>query len=204
MSAQRILAGLSHVERSARLHPAVRPPPEAARRRHQRGERRSCDSVFVIRSGRDRNWRDAYTNYRANLGRGILLVLEILVGADIISTITAPLTLETVGLLGLVILIRTFLSFSLETEIEGCWPWRRAERQEDRKQAAVTGADLDGTPPPRPDRAPSRPDVSTPPPWGGPARRLPPRPRPRPARPAGLRTRRRDPGPAGPGGSPRL
>ena len=90
--------------------------------------------VFVIRGGRDRNWRDAYTNYRANLGRGILLGLELLVGADIISTITAPLTLETVGLLGLVILIRTFLSFSLETEIEGCWPWRRAERQEERKQ----------------------------------------------------------------------
>ncbi len=54
--------------------------------------------------------------YRANLGRGILLGLELLVGADIIGTITAPLLLETVGLLGLVILIRTFLSFSLETE----------------------------------------------------------------------------------------
>lgn len=89
--------------------------------------------VFLIRGVRDRDWRAAYTNYRANLGRGILLGLELLVGADIISTITAPLTLETVGLLGLVVLIRTFLSFSLETEIEGCWPWRRAERHEARK-----------------------------------------------------------------------
>ncbi|KDP95830.1 membrane protein [Brevundimonas sp. EAKA] len=88
---------------------------------------------FLVRGARDRNWREAYTNYRANLGRGILLGLELLVGADIISTITAPLTLETVGLLGLVVLIRTFLSFSLETEIEGCWPWRRAERLEKRK-----------------------------------------------------------------------
>ena len=78
----------------------------------------------------DRNWLQAYTTYRANLGRGILLGLELLVGADIISTITAPLTLQTVGLLGLVVLIRTFLSFSLETEIEGCWPWRRAARAE--------------------------------------------------------------------------
>lgn len=60
------------------------------------------------------------------------ILLE-LVGADIISTITAPLTLETVGMLGLVILIRTFLSFALETEIEGCWPWRRAELLETRK-----------------------------------------------------------------------
>jgi uncharacterized membrane protein len=74
-----------------------------------------------------RGWRDAYSRYRANLGRGILLGLELLVGADIIATVTAPLTLESVGLLGAVVLIRTFLSFSLETEIEGRWPWRRAE-----------------------------------------------------------------------------
>ena len=50
-------------------------------------------------------------------------------GADIIGTITAPLTLESVGLLGLVVLIRTFLSFSLETEIEDCWPWQRRSQQ---------------------------------------------------------------------------
>ncbi|MFN7127998.1 MAG: DUF1622 domain-containing protein [Brevundimonas sp.] len=89
--------------------------------------------LFCLKGARDRSWRDAYTNYRANLGRGILLGLEFLVGADIISTITAPMTLETVGMLGLVILIRTFLSFALETEIEGCWPWRRAELLETRK-----------------------------------------------------------------------
>ena len=89
--------------------------------------------LFALHGARDRNWRQAYTTYRANLGRGILLGLELLVGADIISTITAPLTLQTVGLLGLVVLIRTFLSFSLETEIEGCWPWRRAARSDDRR-----------------------------------------------------------------------
>ena len=49
-------------------------------------------------------------------------------GADIISTITAPLTVESVGLLAGIVAIRTFLSFSLETEIEGCWPWRRRDR----------------------------------------------------------------------------
>jgi uncharacterized membrane protein len=63
--------------------------------------------------------------YRANLGRGILLGLELLVGADIIGTITAPLTFTSVGLLAMIVVIRTFLSFSLETEIEGCWPWQR-------------------------------------------------------------------------------
>ncbi len=70
--------------------------------------------------------RRAYDRYRANLGRGILLGLELLVGADIIATITAPLTYESVGLLALIVLIRTFVSISLETEIDGRWPWRRA------------------------------------------------------------------------------
>jgi uncharacterized membrane protein len=69
--------------------------------------------------------REAYERYRANLGRGILLGLEILIGADIIATIIAPLTWESVGLLALIVLIRTFLSFSLEAEIDGQWPWTK-------------------------------------------------------------------------------
>jgi uncharacterized membrane protein len=85
-------------------------------------------SVRFVIDGSTTNWHNAYGRYRAGLGRGILLGLELLVGADIISTITAPLTFESVGLLGAIIAIRTFLSFSLETEIEGCWPWQRASR----------------------------------------------------------------------------
>jgi uncharacterized membrane protein len=73
-------------------------------------------------------WSEAYERYRSNLGRGILLGLELLVGADIISTITAPLTFQSVGLLAGIVFIRTFLSFSLETEIEGCWPWERSRK----------------------------------------------------------------------------
>jgi uncharacterized membrane protein len=74
-----------------------------------------------IRDGkRTGDWQSAYPHYRSNIGRGILLGLESPVGADIISTITAPLTFESVGLLDAIVLIRTFLSFSLETEIEGC------------------------------------------------------------------------------------
>ncbi len=69
--------------------------------------------------------REAYERYRANLGRGILLGLEVLIGADIIATIISPLTWESVGLLGMIVLIRTFLSFSLEAEIGGQWPWTK-------------------------------------------------------------------------------
>lgn len=78
---------------------------------------------FVWDGTRSHGW--AYGRYRANLGRGILLGLEFLVAADILATVTAPLTTESVGLLAAVIAIRTFLSFALETEIEGCWPWDR-------------------------------------------------------------------------------
>lgn len=89
-------------------------------------------SVWFAVDVRRTNWSDAYQRLRANLGRGILLGLELLVGADIIATITAPLTFASVGLLGAVVAIRTLLSFSLETEIEGCWPWRRAAREKGR------------------------------------------------------------------------
>jgi uncharacterized membrane protein len=84
-------------------------------------------TVSFLRDGiRTSDWRAAYPRYRSDIGRGILLGLELLVGADIISTITAPLTFDSVGLLAAIVVIRTFLSFSLETEIEGCWPWQRA------------------------------------------------------------------------------
>ncbi len=93
---------------------------------------------FLLDGRRSRDWRHAYERYRANLGRGILLGLELLVGADIIGTITAPLTFTSVGLLGIIVIIRTFLSFSLETEIEGCWPWQRQ-----RNAGGRTGGDAE-------------------------------------------------------------
>lgn len=82
--------------------------------------------VFLRDVGASNRAQSAYRRLRSNLGRAILVGLELLVGADILATVTAPLTVVSVGLLGLVVLIRTFLSFSLETEIEGRWPWRRA------------------------------------------------------------------------------
>jgi uncharacterized membrane protein len=86
--------------------------------------------AFVRNGAHTRKWRSAYPHYRSDIGRGILLGLELLVAADIIATITAPLTFESVGLLAAVVGIRTFLSVSLEMAIEGCWPWQRAAKRE--------------------------------------------------------------------------
>ena len=71
--------------------------------------------------------RVTYIGVRNELGRIILLGLEILIIADIIQTITVDLTLENALTLGVIVLVRTFLSFSLEVEIEGAPPWRRLE-----------------------------------------------------------------------------
>ena len=65
------------------------------------------------------------------IGRAILLGLEFLVAGDIIATILIEPTITRAGALGIIVLIRTFLSFSLETEIEGCWPWERAHSRND-------------------------------------------------------------------------
>ncbi len=70
----------------------------------------------------------AVSDLRSNLGRSILLGLELLVAADIIDTVAIEPNLESLAVLAGIVLIRTFLSFSLEVEIEGCWPWQRAKR----------------------------------------------------------------------------
>jgi uncharacterized membrane protein len=65
-----------------------------------------------------------YTRFRQQLGRAILLGLELLVAADIIRTVAVTPTLESVAVLGVIVLVRTFLSFSLEVELTGRWPWQ--------------------------------------------------------------------------------
>jgi uncharacterized membrane protein len=70
--------------------------------------------------------RSAYQILRQAFGGTILLGLEILVAADLVRTVAIEPTLNNVSVLGLIVLIRTFLSFSLEIEIEGIPPWRRA------------------------------------------------------------------------------
>ena len=68
---------------------------------------------------------DAFGSLRKTLGRVILLGLEVLIIADIIRTIVVDQSLESVGVLGIIVVIRVVLSFSLEVEIDGMWPWNR-------------------------------------------------------------------------------
>jgi uncharacterized membrane protein len=66
-----------------------------------------------------------YQRYRQDLGRAILLGLEVLVAADIVRTVAFTPTMESVLVLALIVAIRTFLSWSLALELEGRWPWQR-------------------------------------------------------------------------------
>jgi uncharacterized membrane protein len=68
-----------------------------------------------------------YTRFRRVLGRAILLGLELLVAADIIKTVAVTPTLDSVVVLAIIVLIRTFLSWSLELEISGRWPWQKRD-----------------------------------------------------------------------------
>ena len=74
-----------------------------------------------------RRMPDTYRRYRQQLGRSILLGLEMLVAADIIRTVAVTPTVTSVVLLAGIVVIRTFLSFSLELEITGRWPWQKPD-----------------------------------------------------------------------------
>jgi uncharacterized membrane protein len=67
---------------------------------------------------------EVYQDVRRNFGRVLLLGLEVLIAADILYTVTVDLTFATVGTLGLLVLVRTFLSWSIELETDGHWPWQ--------------------------------------------------------------------------------
>lgn len=69
---------------------------------------------------------DVFQALRQRLGRGILLGLEFLIAADIIYTVVIDLSFESVAALAIIVIIRTFLSFTLEVELTGRWPWQKA------------------------------------------------------------------------------
>lgn len=87
------------------------------------------------------NSSDPYRQLRQDIGRGILLGLEFLVAADIIRTVAVTPTLQGVLVLGLIVLIRTFLSMALQVELEGRWPWHRT--QESKAQATSAGSHIE-------------------------------------------------------------
>ena len=72
---------------------------------------------------------EVYINTRSFLGRGILLGLEVLIAADLIRTVAVAPTLDNAITLGIIVLIRTFLSFSLDVEITGSLPWREGPKK---------------------------------------------------------------------------
>jgi uncharacterized membrane protein len=73
---------------------------------------------------RRRGAEDALRRYRQDIGRAILLGLEFLVAADIVRTVAVSPTFTSAGVLAIIVLIRTFLSFTLELELSGRWPWQ--------------------------------------------------------------------------------
>lgn len=96
--------------------------------------------VFLIHA-----WRDGlvarYRDYRANLGRGILVGLELLIAADILKSVVIDPTLDSMLVLGGIVVIRTFLSISLEVEINGHWPWESTRLAQQSAQAERTAAE---------------------------------------------------------------
>jgi uncharacterized membrane protein len=108
-------------------------------------------TVMSLRQLRART-TGVYRIFRERLGRAILLGLELLVAADIIRTVAATPTLTSVAILAAIVAIRTFLSFSLEVEISGSWPWRRAAepsaRQVSRSESAPAARPDEPGPPP--------------------------------------------------------
>ena len=83
---------------------------------------------FIKRIFRVTERHEAFRELRKGFGHTLLLALDLLVAADVILTITIDLSFETLGMLGLLVLIRTFLHFVLELEVSGRWPWQGTPR----------------------------------------------------------------------------
>ena len=83
-------------------------------------------TISVVRTLLRRTGQPVYEAYRQQLGRSILLGLELLVAADIIRTVAVTPTFESLGVLALIVLIRTFLSYTLQLEVTGRLPWQQS------------------------------------------------------------------------------
>ncbi|WP_150239625.1 DUF1622 domain-containing protein [Nocardiopsis quinghaiensis] len=85
----------------------------------------AATAAFLYRFAHRTPLAEIYRSYRHGVGRAILLGLEFLVAGDIIRTVAIEPSFRSVGVLAGIVLIRTFLSFSLEVELENRWPWQR-------------------------------------------------------------------------------
>jgi len=82
--------------------------------------------IFLVRIIKEGALEDCYRKFRSDFGKAILLGLEFLIASDIVGTVAVGPTYTDLGILALLVVIRTFLSFSLELEITGRWPWQPA------------------------------------------------------------------------------
>jgi uncharacterized membrane protein len=80
--------------------------------------------IFLVRVIKEGTLDDCYRRFRSDFGKTILLGLEFLIASDIVGTVAVGPTFQDLGILALLVVIRTFLSFSLELEITGRWPWQ--------------------------------------------------------------------------------
>ncbi len=86
-------------------------------------------AIFIAALWRTRVFQEPFRQFRTSFGKIILLTLEFFVAADIVGTVAVGPTFQDLGTLGLLVVIRTFLSFALEVEITGRWPWQGANEQ---------------------------------------------------------------------------
>ena len=93
--------------------------------------------IFIRRATGRKGTKDPIEEYKERIGKSLLLTLEILVAADVIETVAFSKTMESVVLLGVLVLVRILLSWSIVVEMEGTWPWRRKEFELKAEQKAA-------------------------------------------------------------------
>jgi uncharacterized membrane protein len=82
--------------------------------------------IFIWRVIQEGSLEDCYRRFRSDFGKAVLLGLEFLIASDIVGTVAVGPTFQDLGVLALLVVIRTFLSFALELEITGRWPWQKS------------------------------------------------------------------------------
>lgn len=85
--------------------------------------------AIVVTAFRQKNLHNTYKIYRQNLARSILIGLEFLVAGDIIRSVAGDLNFDSVIILAIIVLVRSFLGIEFEMEIDGRWPWQRARKE---------------------------------------------------------------------------